>query len=177
MEEGADVLAETVALEEEGDESNGAGTVEEEEEEESKEEASMGDEEESCEDGSHGVPQEGVVAPVLVNVAEAAAFKLYRQLETVDPKLIMGNTEEERFADKYRLGQMSDFEREAELAKRHDALKAHQDMEKVQEHQRQLAQMRAAVDEQRKRREVEALRANNQVSFLVQFLCYFINTL
>jgi uncharacterized protein YjgD (DUF1641 family) len=75
------------------------------------------------------------------------------------------------------MAQMSEFDREAELAKRHDALKAEQDMEKVQEHQQQLAQMRAAVDEQRKRREVEALRANNQVSFLVQFLCYFINTL
>jgi hypothetical protein len=78
MEEGeghdrADVLAETDALEEEGDESDGAGTVEEGEEEESKEEASLGDEEEYCDDGSQGVPQEGVVAPVLVNVAEAAA--------------------------------------------------------------------------------------------------------
>jgi hypothetical protein len=108
-----------------------------------------------------------VVAPVLVNVAEAAAFKLYRHLETVDPKLIMGNTEEEQFADKYRLGQMSDLERDAELAKRHDALKAHQDMEKLQEHQRQLAQMRAAVAEQTNRREVEALGSRNQVSLLV----------
>jgi hypothetical protein len=48
MEEGeghdrANVSAETDALEEEGDESDGAGTVEEGEEEESKGEASLGD--------------------------------------------------------------------------------------------------------------------------------------
>jgi hypothetical protein len=55
MEEGADVSAETDALEEEGDESDEAGTVEEEEEEESKEEVSMGDEEESCDDEPHDV--------------------------------------------------------------------------------------------------------------------------
>ena len=190
MEEGANVSAETDALEEEGDESDGAGTVEEEEEEESKEEASMGDEEESFDDGSQGVPREGVVAPVLINVAVAASqgsqdmgpssaesLRIYKNFEKVDPNLVVGNNELERFQDMYRMAQMSEFDREAELAKRHDALKAQQDMEKVQEQQQQLAQMRAAVDEQRKRREVEALRANNQVSFLVQFLCYFINTL
>jgi hypothetical protein len=75
------------------------------------------------------------------------------------------------------MSQMSDFDREAELAKRHDALKAQQDMEKVQEHQRQVDRMRAAVAEQTKRREVEALGSRNQVSFLVYFLRCCINTL
>jgi hypothetical protein len=64
------------------------------------------------------------------------------------------------------MAQMSEFDREAELAKCHNALKAHQDMEELQKHQQQLAQMRAAVDEQTKRREVEALRSRNKVSFL-----------
>jgi hypothetical protein len=63
---------------------------------------------------------------------------------------------------------MSDLEKEAELAKRHDALKACQDMEKLEEQQRQLAQMRAAVAEQKKRSEQESLKmSRNQVSFLV----------
>ncbi len=62
---------------------------------------------------------------------------------------------------------MSDLEREAELAKRHDALKAHQDMLKLHEHQWQVDRMRAAVAEQTKRREAEALGSRNQVSFLV----------
>jgi hypothetical protein len=41
-------------------------------EEESMEEASQGDEEDDCDDGSQGVPQEGTVAPVLINMAVAA---------------------------------------------------------------------------------------------------------
>jgi hypothetical protein len=147
MEEGADVLAETDALEEEGDE-------------------------------SHGVPQEGVVAPVLVNVAvaasqgsqdvypsEAAAFKIFKNFEKIDFDLVVGNNQKERFADVYRMAQMSELDREAELAKRHDARKARQDMQKLQEQQRQVDRMRASVAEQTKRREVEALRASNQVSF------------
>ena len=178
MEEGDYVSVETDELEEEGDESNGAGTVEEEEEEESKEEASMGDEEESCDDESQGIPQEGVVAPVLVNVAvaasqgsqdvypsEAAAFKIFKNFEKIDFDLIVGNNQKERFADVYRMAQMSELDREAELAKRHDARKARQDMQKLQEQQRQVDRMRASVAEQTKRREVEALRASNQVSF------------
>jgi hypothetical protein len=48
------------------------GTVEETMEEESMEEASQGDEEDDCDDGSQGVPQEGTVAPVLINMAVAA---------------------------------------------------------------------------------------------------------
>jgi hypothetical protein len=179
MEEGADVSAETDALEEEGDESDGAGTVEEEEEEESKEEASMGDEEESCDDESHGVPQEGVVAPVMVNVAvaasqgsqdvypsKAAVFKIFKNFEKIDMDLVVGNNQQERFADVYRMAQMSELDREAELAKRHDARKARQDMQKLQKQQRQVDRMRASVAEQTKRREVEALRASNQVRLL-----------
>jgi hypothetical protein len=169
VEKEGDTAVEAGTVEEvEGHESETeAGTVEEVEEEESAEEAGTVEEvedEESVEEA--GTVEEVEGGAVLVNVAEAAAFKLYQKLETVDPKLVMGNTEEERFADKYRLGQMSDLEREAELAKRHDALKAHQDMEELQKHQPQLAQMRAAVDEQMKRREVEALGSRNKVSFL-----------
>jgi hypothetical protein len=65
------------------------------------------------------------------------------------------------------MAQMSELDREAELAKRHDALKARQDMQKLQEQQRQVDHMRASVAEQMKRREVEALWTSNQVSFLV----------
>jgi hypothetical protein len=154
--------------------------VEEGEEEESKEEASLGDKEESFDDGSQGIPQEGVVAPVLVNVAvadiqpsqdmgaiSAVEFEVYKNFEKVDPSIVRGNNPLERFQDMYRMAQMSDFDREAELAKCHDALKAQQDMEKVQEHQQQLAQIRAAVAEQKKRSEQESLKmSRNQVSFL-----------
>jgi hypothetical protein len=76
------------------------------------------------------------------------------------------------------MAQMSELDREAELAKRHDARKARQDMQKLQEQQRQVDHMRASVAEQMKRREVEALRASNQVSFLVVFALlykHFIN--
>jgi hypothetical protein len=164
--------------------------VEEGEEEESKEEASLGDEEESFDDGSQGVPQEDAVSPVLINAAVAASqgsqdmgpisaveFAFYKNFEKVDPRIKRGNYPLEQFQDMYRMSQMSDFDREAELAKRHDALKAQQDMEKVQEHQRQVDRMRAAVAEQTKRREVEALGSRNQVSFLVYFLRCCINTL
>ncbi len=61
--------------------------------------------------------------------SESVAFKLYKNFEKVDLQLIMQNTEHEQFADMYRLAQMSDLEKEAELAKRHDVLKAHQDMD------------------------------------------------
>ncbi len=63
---------------------------------------------------------------------------------------------------------MSELDREAELAKRHDARKARQDMQKLQEQQRQvdcMRALRASVAEQTKRRELEALRASYQVSF------------
>jgi hypothetical protein len=105
------------------------------------EEVSLGDEEDYCDDGSQGVPQEGAVAPVLINAAVAAilpsqdmgpssavAFRIYRNFEKVNTNLIVGNNELERFEDMYRLAQMSELDREAELAKCHDALKAHQDM-------------------------------------------------
>jgi hypothetical protein len=98
--------------------------------------------------------------------SSAESLRIYKNFEKVDPNLVVGNNELERFQDMYRMAQMSEFDREAELAKRHDALKARQDMQKVQEHQRRLAQMRAAVAEQKKRSEQEALRSRNQVSFL-----------
>ncbi len=62
---------------------------------------------------------------------------------------------------------MRELDREAELAKGHDALKARQNMQKLQEQQRQVDHIRASMAEQMKRREVEALQTSNQVSFLV----------
>ncbi len=144
--------------------------MEEVEEGASVEEVSLGDGEDDCDDGSQGVPQEGVVAPVPINAAvaviqpsqdmgniSAVAFRVYKNFDKVNPNLIFGNNELERFQDMYRMAEMSESDREAGLAKRHDALKAHQDMEKLQEQQRQLDRMRASVAEQTKRREVEAL--------------------
>jgi hypothetical protein len=176
----AETEAGTVEEVEEEESVEEAGTVEEVEEGASVEEASLGDGEDDCDDGSQGVPQEGVVAPVLINAAVAAiqpsqdmgdisalAFRVYKNFDKVDPNLVFGNNELERFQDMYRMAEMSELDKEAELAKCHDALKAHQDMEKLQEHQQQLDRMRASVAEQMKRREVEALRSRNQVSFLV----------
>ncbi len=176
----ANVLVETESVDKEGDEFVEAGTVKEGEEEESVEEASLGDGEDDCDDGSQVVPPEDAVSHVLVNVAvaasqgsqdvypsEAAAFKIFKNFEKIDFDLIVGNNQQERFADIYRMAQMSKLDREAELAKCHDALKACQDMQKLQEQQRQVDHMRASVAEQTKRREVEALRTSNQVSFLV----------
>jgi hypothetical protein len=176
----ANVLAETESVDKEGDESVEAGTLEEGEEEESAEEASLGDGEDDCDDGSQGVPLEDAVSPVLVNVAvaasqgsqdvypsKAAAFKIFKNFEKIDSNLIVGNNEQEQFADIYRMAQMSELDREAELAKCHDALKARQDMQKLQEQQQQVDHMRASVAEQMKRREVEALRSSNQVRILI----------
>jgi hypothetical protein len=131
-----------------------AGTVEEVEEEENVEEASLGDREDDCDDGSKVVPPEDAVSPVLVNVAvvasqgsqdvypsEAAAFKIFKNFEKIDFDLIVGNNEQEQFANIYRMAQMSELDREAELAKCHDALKACQDMQKLQEQQRQVDHM------------------------------------
>jgi hypothetical protein len=166
------------------------GTVEETMEEESMEEASQGDEEDDCDDGSQGVPQEGTVAPVLINMAVAAIrpsqdmypssavlFRIIKDLQKLDPNLIVGNTDEEQFDDMYRLAQLSQLEREAELAKCHAVVKARRDMEQLQEQQRQVDHMRAAVAEQTKRREKEALQSRNKVSFLVQFLWYCVFSL
>jgi hypothetical protein len=174
------VSAETESVDKEGEELVEAGTVEEGGEEESVEEASLGDKEDDCDDGSQGVPQEGVVAPVLINMAVAAfqpsqdmspssavTFRIFKNFVKVDLNLIVGNNEQEWFADIYRMAQMSKLDREAELAKCHDALKARQDMKKLQQQQRQVDHMRASVAEQMKRREVEALQSSNQVSFLV----------
>jgi hypothetical protein len=107
----ANVSAETDTLEEEGDDSIEAGTVEEGGEEESVDSASLGDEEDDCDNGSQVIPPEDAVSPVLINVvnvedaaaqashdvypSKSVAFKLYKQFEKVDPKLIMGNTEED----------------------------------------------------------------------------------
>jgi hypothetical protein len=63
------------------------------------------------------------------------------------------------------------------LAKCHAVVKARQDMEQLQEQQRQVDHMRAAVAEQTKRREKEALQSRNKVSFLVQFLWYCVFSL
>jgi hypothetical protein len=144
-----------------------ATPVEEVVEEESMEEASQGDEEENWEGGSQGVPQEGAVATVLINSAVAASqdmypsstvlFRIIKDLQKRDKNLIVGNTDQEQFEDMYRLSQLSELDREAELAKCHADLKAHQEMEAIQEQQRQVDHMRAAVAEQTKRREMEAL--------------------
>jgi hypothetical protein len=154
-------LLQPLTLQQEVEEEESAEEASQEgEEEESKEEVSLGDGKDYCDDGSQGVPQEGVVALVLIYATVAAihpsqdmvdssavAFRVYKNFEKVDDNLVVGNNELERFQDMYRLAEMNELDREAELAKRHDALKAHQDMEKLQEQQRQLDRMRASVAE------------------------------
>jgi hypothetical protein len=107
----------------------------------------------------------------------AVLFRIIKDLQKLDTKLIVGNTDQEQFEDMYRLAQLSELDREAELAKRHADLQARQEMEAIQEQQRQVDDMSTAVAEQMKRREMEALQSRNQVSFLVQFLQYCVYSL
>jgi hypothetical protein len=66
-----------------------------------------------------------------------------------------------------RLALLNQLEREAALAECHADLKARKDMEELQEQQQQVAQMRAAVAEQKKRSEQESLKMSRKVRYLL----------